>query len=166
MLEPQARHQDALRAVCQRLGGQIHARRALLGRAPAGAVAFYETDDGAGGTGSSVLPELSDVARQVVQLPMQTLDDVLREEGMGPPDLLKLDVQGYELEVLAGAGEALRETPLVLLEVSLVQYNAGSPLIHELLSWMNERGFRAREIFDISRLRTGELAQLDILFAR
>ncbi|KFB75223.1 MAG: hypothetical protein AW06_003712 [Candidatus Accumulibacter cognatus] len=52
------------------------------------------------------------------------------------------------------------------MEVSLWPYNQGSPLLAEVVGWMDEHGFRAYEIFDISRRGDGVLVQIDILFIR
>lgn len=97
---------------------------------------------------------------------MVTLDGLLESTGFGSPDLIKLDVQGYELEVLKGATMALQSAAFVLLEVSTWQYNQGSPLIDEVLHWMRDAGFMAFDVVELSRRHDGQLVQVDILFAR
>lgn len=167
MVEPQTRHAKALQALADASGGQVLFAPCLVGPAEREAVEFTVTDDSGGGTGSSVLPENSDVPRHVVSLPMTTLDRIIETTEFGAPDLIKLDVQGYELAVLEGATNCLRSAQAVLLEVSLWPYNQGSPLIVEVLSWMDRIGFRAFEVFDISkRPMDGITVQMDILFLR
>jgi FkbM family methyltransferase len=56
----------------------------------------------------------SDTVRSV---PMERLDDVMEELGVGEVDWLKIDVEGAEAEVLAGAGRTLDRTRTVILEV-------------------------------------------------
>ena len=45
---------------------------------------------------------------------LRTLDD---EQGLRPPDLVKIDVEGFELEVLKGAGRTLERKPDLFLEM-------------------------------------------------
>lgn len=52
---------------------------------------------------------------------MKTLDSVVAERKMSGPILLKEEVQGFELEVLRGANETLRNTEVILLEVSTLR---------------------------------------------
>lgn len=94
------------------------------------------------------------------------LDSFLRDH---PLDLgatyLKIDTQGFEKEVLVGAGEALRRIRLVQAELALRQLYAGQEGWMEMVHWMEERGFRiamAKENgYDHER---AELLELDMVF--
>jgi hypothetical protein len=78
-----------------------------------------------------------------------------------------MDVQGFELEVLKGASETLRRTEVILSEISLIPYNAGAPLMHEVVGYLADREFLP---FDICggwrRESDGALAQTDLIFVR
>jgi len=66
---------------------------------------------------------------------MRRLDTLLA--ALPEISLLKIDVQGYEKEVLSGAAETLRKTKFLLIELNYMpQYVGGSWLaeIHELLA--------------------------------
>ena len=104
--------------------------------------------------------------RHSITLAMTTLDRTIEEQEFPPPQLIKLDVQGYELEVLKGATRALASAEFVLLEVSVWQYNENSPLIEEVVAFMSGAGFVTYDVFDINRLSDGTLLQLDVLFIR
>ncbi len=98
---------------------------------------------------------------------VRTLDSFLKEGRIHPPDLVKADVQGFELQVLKGANRCLDTTELLLLEVSYQQIYEGSPLAHEVIAYMGAKGFRIYDMCTYSqRPLDGELAQADILFAR
>jgi FkbM family methyltransferase len=84
--------------------GFITAELALLGAQNGAVVEFIEME-----TGSSVYEERSHYNRRKVLKVTKTLDDLLTERHAPAVDLLKLDVQGYELEVLKGASAALAE---------------------------------------------------------
>ena len=133
---------------------------ALLGPEFRDAVPFHLS-----GTGSSVLEELTTFEKSETTLAMHRLDDV--DIGLPGPLLLKLDVQGFELQVLNGATETLRRTEVILSEVSLLPYNKEAPLMHEVVAYLAERDFLP---FDLCggwrRSSDNALAQTDIIFVK
>lgn len=82
---------------------------------------------------------LLEVDRQV-QVPIDTLDAQLHTIS-GNCDFLKIDVQGYELEVLQGAEKALAKSRGCELEVSFMEIYRNQPLFAEIDSFMRARGF-------------------------
>lgn len=87
--------------------------------------------------------------------------------GDGTPTLLKLDVQGYELEVLRGAVRTLGEVAAVECELSLVQLYDGQAMIEDVVGHLRAAGFRP---VCLSRGFTNptshEVIQVDGLFLR
>lgn len=165
MVEPQERHAQTLRALCSRHPSSLQLATSLVGPPGMASADFVVLDDSAG-TGSSVLAENSQVPRHVVNLPVVTVDELVQQHGLGSPDLLKLDVQGFEIEVLKGATDALASASFVLLEVSLVPYNQGSPLMAEVVAWMDAHGYRVHDVFDLTRRADRVMLQADLLFVR
>lgn len=73
---------------------------------------------------------------------VRPLDDVAVELlAAGDRAWLKIDVQGYELEVLEGARRTLRGVFGLEVEMSLVALYEGQPLMHEVLDAVRARGF-------------------------
>lgn len=161
MIEPQANKEPLLVRVCNEFPGTVDYVRCLMGPESKPAVTFFEME-----SGSSVLPELTNVPRKTVTLRMTTLDDVLRERKIAKATFLKLDVQGYELEVLKGAKEALKNAEVVLLEVSFVLYNQSAPLFHEVVEFMKDRGFLVYDICPLQRWADNTLFQADVFFMK
>ena len=97
---------------------------------------------------------------------VRTLDELLEEDGRGIPDLVKVDVQGFELQVLKGARSILGRTELIVLETSLFEFLDDIPLLREVVDFMAIHGY---EIFDIAgvirRPVDAALGQLDVAFA-
>jgi FkbM family methyltransferase len=83
------------------------------------------------------------------------------------PDLVKLDIQGFELEALAGAQTTFGITEVYILETSLFGGIPGPPLTREVISFMSEREY---ELYDITeylrRPLDGALGQLDLAFVK
>lgn len=101
------------------------------------------------------------------EVPVITLDDLIKEKQAEGPYILKVDTQGAELNVLAGASEVLKQTEVVLLEVFLFQFYKNIPLFYDIISFMKERGFVAYDIFGGHyRPFDNALAQVDIAFVK
>jgi FkbM family methyltransferase len=151
---------DALKALCSTVPDCRYSIT-LLGAQPRDGVMFYQM-----GTGSSVLSERTQFERRQIQLPMTTLDTLLGDE-LRRPVLLKLDVQGYELEVLRGGNEVLAKTDVVIAECALVEYNTGSPVFADVVAFMKERGFVVYDFCgQIRRQEDGVLSHTDVIFTR
>lgn len=162
MVEANPEKASRLEQVASRLGSAVSYRSILLGSAPREAVDFFQME-----TGSSVLEEATGFARTRLTLPMRTLDQIAGEAGLVGPFFLKLDVQGFELEVLRGAPKTIADTEVMLLEVSLLEYNRGAPLFAEVVAFMVSRGFVAYDVCGrLRRESDATLVQVDVIFVR
>jgi len=100
------------------------------------------------------------------EVPLRRIDS-LRDADWKPPFGLKIDTQGFELEVLKGAAQTLQETPVVLLEMSLHPLYQGAAGFAELYAWMEQAGYRCVGITEgFVNVVTDELLQADALFVR
>jgi FkbM family methyltransferase len=158
MVEPQASKRPDLEKVCRELS-DVRYVPVLLGRNSGDEVSFFEME-----TGSSMFPENSNVPRQSKTLTTTTLDDIAGS--ISVPALLKIDVQGAELEVLEGARQTLSTCEVIQLEVAFLPYNEGAPDVLNVLNYMTERGFVPFDISGFSRPNGVDLAQIDMLFTR
>lgn len=118
---------------------------------------FYEME-----TGSSYYPEQTNADRNVTERSTVTMDALLAEEEISE-GLLKIDAQGAELDIIHGADQTLENIHSIYLELSLVEYNKGAPPAEEVISELNERGYRITDVGTRHR-RGGQLIQIDILF--
>lgn len=100
------------------------------------------------------------VAREAVTT--TPLDDVAE---CPPPDLLKIDVQGAELDVLRGASRALARAVVVECEVEFVPVYKGQPLFGALQVFLHERGFLLHKFLDIAGRTLRPLERRDNRFA-
>lgn len=116
-------------------------------------------------TVSSALPETEKSNQDFAEIQMYTVDEVVQLKGLFKVDFIKLDVQGFELEVLKGASNTLSNAEVVLMEVSLIEINKGAPLIHEVMSFMSNKGYVCYDICSIVRRPLDKaLWQTDLIF--
>ncbi len=80
------------------------------------------------------------------------------------PALLKIDVQGYEFEVLIGSEDLLGSFSLIYCECSFVELYKNQKLAHEVIHWLSERNFSLIGVFNMSYTTTGQAVQADFLF--
>lgn len=98
---------------------------------------------------------------------VRRLDDLLADLKLPPPVLLKLDVQGYETQVLRGAGGLLGKIDHILLEVSFEPLYQGEIVFLDLLPMLDQLGFEfLRPVGWLEHPATGQLLQMDALFRR
>jgi len=96
-----------------------------------------------------------------------TLDSMTNKGDVPPPDLVKVDVEGFELEVLKG-GKTLFETAEVfIIETSFFCEDGKRPTIHEVMNFMRENSF---VVYDMGgfwrRPLDGALTLVDLVFVR
>ena len=75
-----------------------------------------------------------------VPVNISPLDDVCKTKELRP-DAIKIDTQGYELEILKGAGDVLTNVKLVELEVEFNEQYQGQPLFSDVDLYMRSKGF-------------------------
>ena len=93
----------------------------------------------------------SESARKVVR--ETTIDHEIGAYGLPGPYLIKLDTHGYEIPILCGATETLRNTNLLVIETYNFRLFEDSLLFHEIIAHMRERRFwRYRNVRSRSRV--------------
>jgi FkbM family methyltransferase len=103
------------------------------------------------------------VAKRHVKV--RTLDDVTSDLG-STNLLLKLDVQGFELEALAGATRLLQtQVRYVYVEASLTELYVGQSLAHEVIRFLDTHEFNLITIANPT-VSDGKILQADFLFER
>ena len=98
-----------------------------------------------------------------VEVPVEQLDDLLEE--FAEVSLLKIDVQGYEREVLKGATATLNKTNWLLVEANFVAHYEQDILFPELNSRLAAQGF-ALAALSAPFLKHGRVLWADALFRR
>lgn len=119
--------------------------------------------------GSSILQEAmgekADGHKEFVKI--ITLDSIFVDKKLETPTLLKIDVQGTELDVLRGFKKHIKLVDVIVLEASAFKFMKGSPEIYDIISFMKNYEF---VVYDIVigwyRPLDNALGQIDIFFVK
>lgn len=123
---------------------------------------------------SSSLLSTSDLFRQEVagvnttnkiQIPVVKLDEYVQKKSLPIPHLIKIDVQGYEKEVIAGGVDTISKAKYCFMEMSFQSLYDGSPLFGDLYQIMVDLGFRLVGVSSPMIGKSGIPLQVDGLFA-
>lgn len=111
-------------------------------------------------------PDSAYIGKQAVTI--STVDEQIDALGLNKERIwLKIDTQGFEREVLAGAVRSLPILQAVQLEISLTPLYADGLLLEETLAFFSERGY---ELFGLEpgfySKETGRQLQVDGIFLR
>lgn len=135
-----------------------------LGRSP-GEIEMLVPKDRYGVYGASALSTNADSDVRSVSVPLATIDALVEEGRMQVPDLVKLDVQGFELEVVSGGNCLWGRTEIFIVETSLYRFWPKAPLMLDVMKYFDERGY---SFFDyVGEFRgssPGKLDQIDLMF--
>ncbi len=136
-----------------------------LGSEPGSATMHVDVDD----TARSSFLERTALTRtnnryQEVQVEVRTLDqvteDIAAEKSLG----IKIDAEGFEMEVLRGASAALRRASFVICEASVRERFEGSYRLEELVCFMKSCGLGVESVMTAERDGNGVIRFVDLVF--
>lgn len=96
---------------------------------------------------------------QELAVKVVTVDEVLAARGIASVDLLKVDAEGYDLDVLTGAADSLSSGAIgvVLSEVFFVTYREGQSYFWEIAAYLGGHGYYFVNLFDTRETEQGRL---------
>ena len=111
-----------------------------------------------------LVPDAAMVGTEMVRI--GRLQDFLGADEFIAPALLKIDVQGFELQVLQGCGDWLKRFAWVYVELSFCELYAGQALADPVIRHLLGAGFVFTAVYNLSCDADGKPLQADILFSR
>jgi FkbM family methyltransferase len=163
LVEPMREFRSAITSILARYGG--HSFEVAAG-AETGelAITFH---DGVAAAHNAAFTGDVEPGRHVRMVPIRRIDDLVDEAHMPGPYLLKIDVEGFEREVLKGAGGILADTDVIILETAFYRFDGARPIFHEVVADMAARGYVVFDMFDGWRRPLDQsLALYDVAFVR
>ncbi|TWW08801.1 hypothetical protein E3A20_20720 [Planctomyces bekefii] len=132
-------------------------------------VNYYKCQTGSG-EGNSIYKEQTHYPFKEEEVWMTTLDHTANTRVFNPPipsyDLIKIDAQGAELDIINGGVETIQKAHIVQLECQIQNYNAGAPLMIDVINRMAELGFRVYVIGEYHYNSLNMLIQADLIFVQ
>ena len=110
---------------------------------------------------STTFPGTAEIGTATVEV--GRLQDFVSGDEIELPALLKLDVQGFELQALLGCESLIDRFAYVYAECSFLELYSGQALADEVIAWLRERGFRLAGVHNVA-YRDGQAVQADMLF--
>ena len=99
------------------------------------------------------------------EVPVTTVEQIVADHDVVPErTLLKIDTQGFEDEVLRGAGDLVGRVAAIQIELSFVELYAGQQLFDDLVARMGTAGYRIQQLEPGISDRDGRMLQVDGLF--
>ncbi len=167
LIEPQTEMEEDLKSFCSSSDGSIYI---IAGAGPKSEKKYLTVWDDL--AGSSFLPKedetLKNSGKQRI-IDMVSIDELIESGKFKVPELVKVDIQGFEIEALKGAEKLFGETEAFILEVSLFSFSdvPGMPIFSDIVNFMLERDYVAYDFPGFSRRPLdGALGQCDICFVK
>lgn len=85
-----------------------------------------------------------------IEVPIKTLNTIIKEHNYPIPDLIKIDAEGLDLEVIKGASDFYEKTEIFLVEASVCNQTYKNS-VEAVIKLMSDCGFQMYEITDLNR---------------
>ena len=94
------------------------------------------------------------------------LDNFIDKDKLIRPVLMKIDVQGYELEVLKGALNILSKTDYIIAEVSKQEMYLNQATEEKIIDFLGNHGFKVKDYNEWTNIKHTNFSQRDLLFQK
>jgi FkbM family methyltransferase len=113
---------------------------------------------------TELYPGTEEIGTQTVKV--GRLSDFISAKEVISPALLKVDVQGYELDALRGCSELMQGFDYIIVECSFKELYEGQALAHEIIRFLDACGFGLRNVYNLEYDRRDQAVQGDFCFCR
>jgi FkbM family methyltransferase len=113
----------------------------------------------------NAFPVTKKVKEEIIYI--KVLDKIVKELELKKKVFLKIDVQGYELNVLRGAENTIKDVDIILIETSFYELYKDQPLFGDIYNFLSNKGFNyAGSLEQLYDARDGKILQADSIFIR
>lgn len=101
-----------------------------------------------------------------IEIPVITIDQLIAENNLPIPEIVKIDAEGLDIEVLEGASSLFGKTQIFMVEAGIMN-TAFSNDAHSVISYMDDKGYRLFDITDLNRpFSSGVLWLVELAFIK
>jgi len=108
-------------------------------------------------------PGMADLFKKIT-VPVVKLDTLLKENLISQPDIIKFDLQGYEMFGFQGSTETMKNVKIIFTEVEFVELYEKQPLFDDISSFLKQNDFSLFNLYNTSCYTDGQLIEGDALF--
>jgi len=98
-----------------------------------------------------------------INVNIHCLDNIINNQDLSDTTLVKIDVQGYELEVLKGSLRILKKIKFILIEVSENEIYKNQALSSDIINFLKQKNFSILRENKSTKIKKTNLIQKDIL---
>jgi len=109
------------------------------------------------------IPEAS-IIKERLEIEVMRIDDYVAMHSLPIPDLIKIDVQGFEKKVIEGGVNLFKQCRYCTLEMSFNELYEGSPLFDDMYRFMSDLGFQLIGLTEPMIGKSGLPLQVDGIF--
>lgn len=108
-------------------------------------------------------PGLGDLVKKI-QVDCMKIDSLVEKKIIPQPDIIKLDLQGYELEAIRGAKNTLPNVKIIYSEIEFVKYYKNQALFHDISTFLEKNNFSLFNFYGLYTHDDGQLIAGDAIF--
>ena len=101
--------------------------------------------------------------KKEIEVNISTLDEILKNDDLKGKNLLKIDTEGFELEVLKGSTKTLQEVNYLVIEMRLENIKTYNP--SEIISFLYNKDFIFHKIIKVNYTKNG-ISYMDVIFVK
>jgi len=115
---------------------------------------------------NNIIKNTDHLVEEKREIEIKSLDEFMKNRNLTKPILVKIDVQGYELEVLKGSRNFLKQIKYIIIEVSENEIYTGQALANNIIKYLNDMNFKPIKETKAYKMPGTQLKQKDILFIK
>ena len=105
------------------------------------------------------------IVKEFKKISVKKLDEFADLKNIERPSIMKLDVQGYELEVLRGSDNILNYVDHIIIEISFTEIYENQASQNKLIEFIKSYSFDKKDKCNLSKIEN-KLFQEDVLFSK
>lgn len=101
-----------------------------------------------------------------IEVPVVTLNQLLKDSGLPVPDIIKIDAEGLDLEVLNGADTFFGKTEIFMVEAAVMNRTFDNS-VSKMMVFMDQNGYRLFDLTDLNRtMKHNALWLVELVFIK